>query len=138
MKRVTQLLHESQADNEELQSKYNVLEKQLKNALSDAVGEAEGLGKVFLGAKKELEQSRKDTRKLKAQKSEVQKITKAYRKKAKGAKIYKATCKGIYTPEMCSLALFLVEVGCSRDYVGEVIEHVFNTAGISVKGSMSG
>ena len=39
---------------------------------------------------------------------------------------------------MRSLALFLVEAGCSRDYVGEVIEHVFNIAGISVKGTMSG
>ena len=47
-------------------------------------------------------------------------------------------CKGIYTPEMCSLALFLVEAGYSHDYVGEDIEHVFNNGGISVKGSMSG
>jgi chromosome segregation ATPase len=118
---VTQLLHESEAENEELQhditvgikSKYNILEKQLADALNDAAEEAEGLGEVLLGAKTELEQSRKIIHKLKAQKSEIQEVTKAYRKRAKDAKVYKATCKGIYTPEMCSLALFLVEAGCS-------------------------
>ena len=148
VEKVTQQLHKSQAENKELQhqltlerevqSKYDVLERQLADALRDAVDEAEELENGLVIAKKELEQSRKDICKLKSQKAEMKQLTKAYRKKSKTAKTYKAMCEGIYTPEMRSLALFLVEAGCSRDYVGEVIERVFNTAGISVKGTMSG
>jgi chromosome segregation ATPase len=99
VEKLTQLLHETQAENEELQqqfalervqvqSKYDALEKQLADAL---------------GAKKELEQSRKDLRKLKSQKAEMQQLIK---KKQKDSKTYKAKCKGIYTPEMHSLAFF--------------------------------
>jgi hypothetical protein len=89
------------------------LEKKLADALSDAVNKAEGLGEVLLDAKEEPELSRKNIRKLKSQKAEIQQLTKAYRKMDKDVQTYKATGKGIYTPEMCSLALFLVEAGCS-------------------------
>jgi hypothetical protein len=44
----------------------------------------------------------------------------------------------IHTRNALTGFFFLVKAGCPHDYVGEVIEHVFNTAGISVKGSMSG
>ena len=91
VEKLTQLLHESQAENEELQqqfalervklqSKYDALEKQLADALGDAVDEAELLGDVLLDAKKELEQSRKDLRKLKSQKAEMQQLIKKSRK----------------------------------------------------------
>ena len=133
VKMVTKLLHKSQSENEELrqqiisdaeqaQPKHDRLEKKLADVLTEAAKEAEELGEVLLSAKKELEQSRKDIHKLKSQKAEIQQLTKAYIKKAKDTKTYKAMCKGIYTSEMCSLALFLVEAGCSQDYVGEVIE----------------
>lgn len=146
--KATKLLYKSQLENEELQHqlitereqiqvKYSILEQKLTDALIDAASEAEELGDVLLDAKKAIEQSTKDIHRLKAQNANACEIAKAYKKKAKDAKTYKATCKGIYTPEMHSLALFMVNAGCSREYVGEVIECVFNTAGISVKGSMS-
>jgi len=149
VEKVTQQLNNSQLQNEKLQHqfalekeqlqlKYNALEKNLAKAISNAAIEADELGNVLLHAKKELRQSQRDLHKLKSQKAEIQILNQAYKKKCKDAKTYKAKCKGIYTPEIHSLALFLVEAGCSRDYVGEVIERVFNTAGISVKGTMSG
>jgi hypothetical protein len=100
---VTKLLHKSQSENEELkqqiisdaeqaQPKHDKLEKKLADVLTQAAEEAEELGEVLLSAKKELEQSRKDICKLKSQKAEIQQLTKAYIKKAKDTKIYKATC----------------------------------------------
>ena len=96
VEKVTQQLHKSQAENKELQhqltlerevqSKYDVLERQLADALKDAVDEAEELGNGLVIAKKELEQSRKNICKLKSQKAEMQQLTKAYRKKSKTAK----------------------------------------------------
>lgn len=142
------MLQKSQSDNEKLQdqfalekeqmqSKYDILEKQLADALIDAANEAEEIGEVLLSAKQALEQSQKNIRKLKSQNADARELANAYRKQAKDAKTYKATHKGIYTPEMCTLVLFMAKAGCSHEYIGEVIECVFNTAGMSVKGTMS-
>jgi hypothetical protein len=104
------------------------LKRTLADALSDA-DEAEELRKVLVGSKKELEQSKKGVHKLKSQKLRSNSSDRVIIKRLKMP-------KPIKPPEMCSLALFLVKAGCSRDYVGEVIEHVFNTAGILVKSIM--
>jgi hypothetical protein len=52
-------------------------------------------------------------------------------------KIYKTTCKGVYTDKIRDLTMFIKDAGCAQEYVGEVIERVFNAAGISVQGCMS-
>ena len=45
--------------------------------------------------------------------------------------------KGVYTPEAKSLARLLVQAGCSKQYVGAVIEAVCKAAGVSVDVTMS-
>jgi chromosome segregation ATPase len=45
--------------------------------------------------------------------------------------------KGVYTEKTRALIKLLVQAGCSREYVGEVIHEVFRTAGISVHGNIS-
>jgi hypothetical protein len=42
--------------------------------------------------------------------------------------------KGIYTEETRELCRILVAAGCSRDHVGDVIEAVFTTVGITLDG----
>jgi hypothetical protein len=129
---------QEQVDKENVQARFDMLEQKLSYSIEGAAEEAEELGEILLNAKNELEKSNEDIHKLKSQKPGTQQLIRAYREKAKDSKVYEATCKGIYTPEMQSLALFLMEAGCSRDYVGEVIEHIFNIAGTSLKGTMSG
>jgi len=43
-------------------------------------------------------------------------------------------CKGTYSTESRQLARLLTKAGCSREYVGQVIQAVCRSAGINVKG----
>jgi hypothetical protein len=45
--------------------------------------------------------------------------------------------KGTYSAESQQLARLLTKAGCSREYVGQVIQAVCQSAGITVKGKMS-
>lgn len=113
------------------------LEQQLTTALVDAANSAEEmLGKIE-DAHQNLKQSQKEVKKFKAQKDKQYELAKAYKKCAEDMKIYKTTCKGVYTDKIRDLAMFIKDAGCAQEHVGEIIERVFNAAGISVQGCMS-
>jgi hypothetical protein len=64
-------------------------------------------------------------------------IRRAREKVIKQKSVHSLLHKGVYTEETCHLIRLLVQVGCSREYVNQVIHAIFETAGISVKGDIS-
>ena len=67
----------------------------------------------------------------------AKKVAKAEEKVQKEKKELHLVQKGVYTPEAKSLARLLVQAGCSKQYVGAVIEAVCKAAGVSVDVTMS-
>lgn len=127
------------ADKAYLQRLCTELEQKLTVALERALGDADRMSEKLCEAKTNLSQARKKVRKLKSEKNAQYELAKAYKKQAEALKTYKAMCKGVYTDNIRELAAFIKQSGCSDDLVGEVIECVFNVAGISVQGRrMSG
>jgi hypothetical protein len=51
--------------------------------------------------------------------------------------VHKLLHKGVYTEKTRNLIWLLVQAGCSRESVGQIIQAVFDSAGISVKGNIS-
>jgi hypothetical protein len=67
----------------------------------------------------------------------AKKVAQAEEKVQKEKKELHLVQKGVYTPEAKSLARLLVQAGCSKQYVGAVIEAVCKAAGVSVDVTMS-
>jgi hypothetical protein len=64
-------------------------------------------------------------------------VQKAREKAIQERSVHTLLNKGIYTEETRNLIRLLVQAGCSREYVGDVIHAIFKTAGISVIGRVS-
>lgn len=123
---------------QELQSNFAKVEKRLAETLADAVEKAQHMAGLLVDAREACAESRKEVRKLRAKSDMQYELVKALKKAVKDSKTFKTMCKGIYTEEVRSLARFLNDVGCSQDYIGQVIERVLQAAGITVQGHISG
>jgi hypothetical protein len=67
-----------------------------------------------------------------------EKVVKRAREKAsKKSTVHRLLHKGVYTEDTRNLIRLLVQAGCSRSYVGEVIHAILRTAGISTHGDIS-
>jgi hypothetical protein len=64
-------------------------------------------------------------------------IGRAREKAIKQRSVHSLLHKGVYTEETRHLIRLLVQAGCSREYVSQVIHAIFETAGISVIGHIS-
>jgi hypothetical protein len=64
-------------------------------------------------------------------------VTRAKEQLLKQKSTHKLLKKGVYTEDTRNLIHFLVNAGCSKDYVGQVIAAVLKTAGITAIGALS-
>jgi hypothetical protein len=133
--RAIQLLEETKTENSRLQRELShVMEKCARAAIQQETKHG-ALKEKLAKSQRTKSNLQKCYNRFPAIKSKA--VDQAKHNVQKENKTFNMLHKGTYSAESRQLARLLTKAGCSREYVGQVIQAVCQSAGITVKGKMS-
>jgi hypothetical protein len=133
--RAIQLLEQTRSENGHLQLKLSQLMDRCANAATQNEAKHSEFRSKLAASQKEKSKLQKCYNRFPEIKSKA--VKRARDDANKENRTHSLLHKGTYSAESRHLARLLTKAGCSREYVGSVIQAVCQSAGITVKGKMS-